>query len=56
VVLLWDGWATLARSDEKAFDVALTVLGSRVHADRGVPFSVLLRGEGPPVPGVTSLD
>jgi hypothetical protein len=56
VVLLWDGWATLARADEKAFSIALSVLGSRVNADRGVPFSVLLRGEGPPVPGVTSLD
>lgn len=56
VVLLWDGWATLARSDEKAFSIALSVLGSRVEADRGVPFAVLLRGEGPVVPGVTSLD
>lgn len=56
VLLLWDGWATLARSDERAFSIALSVLGSRVAADRGVPFSVLLRGEGPVVPGVTSLD
>ena len=56
VVLLWDGWATLARADERAFSVALSVLGSRVAADRGVPFSVLLRGEGPVVPGITSLD
>ena len=56
VVLLWDGWSTLARSDEKAFDIALSVLGSRVNADRGVPFSVLLRGEGPDVAGVPSLD
>jgi hypothetical protein len=56
VVLLWDGWATLARADEKAFSIALSVLGSRVHADRGVPFSVLLRGEGPDVPGISSLD
>lgn len=56
VVLLWDGWATLARGDEKAFDIALTVLGSRVHADRGVPFAVLLRGEGPEVAGLPSLD
>lgn len=56
VVLLWDGWSTLARGDERAFDIALTVLGSRVHADRGVPFSVLLRGEGPDVPGIASLD
>ena len=56
VLLLWDGWATLARTDEKAFNVALSVLGSRVHADRGVPFSVLLRGDGPPVPGILRLD
>jgi hypothetical protein len=56
VVLLWDGWATLARDDEKAFSIALSVLGSRVHADRGVPFAVLLRGDGPEVPGLPSLD
>ena len=56
VVLLWDGWGTLARSDERAFSIALSVLGSRVNADRGVPFAVLLRGEGPTVPGITSLD
>lgn len=56
VVLLWDGWSTLARGDEKAFSIALSVLGMRVHDDRGVPFTVLLRGEGPVVPGVTSLD
>ena len=56
VILLWDGWATLARGDEKAFSIALSVLGSRVNDDRGVPFSVLLRGDGPEVPGITSLD
>ena len=56
VVLLWDGWATLARADEKAFSIALSVLGSRVNDDRGVPFAVLLRGEGPAVPGISSLD
>ena len=56
VLLLWDGWATLARADEKAFNIALSVLGSRVHADRGVPFSVVLRGDGPVVPGIIRLD
>lgn len=56
VALLWDGWATLAREDERAFSIALSVLGSRVHAERAVPFTVLLRGEGPVVPGLTSLD
>ena len=29
--------------DEKAFSIALSVLGSRVNAERGVPFAVLLR-------------
>ena len=56
VILLWDGWSTLARSDKKAFSVALSVLGSRVNADRGMAFAVLLRGEGPTVDGVRSLD
>ncbi len=56
VVLLWDGWGTLARADQRAFSVALSVLGSRVNADKGMPFSVLLRGEGPDVPGLASLD
>jgi hypothetical protein len=49
VVLLWDGWSPLARHDEQAFHVALSVLGGRAHADRGCPFAVLLRGEGPPI-------
>ena len=49
VVLLWDGWSPLARHDEQAFKVALSVLGGRANADRGCPFAVLLRGEGPPI-------
>ena len=48
-VLLWDGWGPLARHDDQAFRVALSVLGGRVHADRGCGFAVLLRGEGPPL-------
>lgn len=47
VVLLWDGWSPLARHDEQAFHVALSVLGGRANADRGCAFGVLLRGEGP---------
>ena len=47
VVLVWDGWSPLARTDERSFSVALGVLAGRVHADRGGPFVVLLRGEGP---------
>ena len=56
VVLLWEGWGPFARADERAFSVALSVLGTRVNAERGGPFSVLLRGEGPDVPGIASLD
>jgi len=55
-VLLWDGWGPLARSDPQPLSVALSVLGTRVHADRGGPFAVLLRGEGPAVAGVPGLD
>ena len=51
-VLLWDGWGPLARADQQAFSVALSVLGTRVNAERGGRFAVLLRGEGPAVPGV----
>jgi hypothetical protein len=40
----------------RAFSVALSVLGTRVNADRGGPFSVLLRGEGPEPAGVARLD
>ena len=47
LVLVWDGWSPLCRHDEQAFHVALSVLGGRAHADRGGPFAVLLRGEGP---------
>jgi len=55
-LLLWDGWGPLARQDERAFSVSLSVLGGRVNADRGGPFVVVLRGEGPEVAGVPSLD
>ena len=55
-MLLWDGWGPLAREDHRAFSVALSVLGGRVNADKGGRFAVLLRGDGPAVDGVTSLD
>ena len=55
-VLLWDGWSPLAREDHRAFSVALSVLGGRVNAEKGGRFAVLLRGDGPDVPGVPSLD
>ena len=49
LVLVWDGWGPLARADEQALSVALSVLGGRVNAERRGKFAVLLRGEGPPV-------
>jgi hypothetical protein len=49
VILLWDGWSPLARHDEQAFKVALSVLGGRANADRGCKFAALLRGDGPPI-------
>jgi hypothetical protein len=55
-IVLWDGWGPLAREDPRAFSVALSVLGGRVNADKGGHFAVLLRGDGPDVPGVPSLD
>jgi len=49
IVFMWDGWSPLARHDEQAFSVALSVLGGRVNADKGGKFAVVLRGEGPPL-------
>jgi RNAse (barnase) inhibitor barstar len=53
-VLLWDGWGTLARDDQRAFDIAVDVLGGRSKGE-GEAFVALLRGEGPEV-DVASLD
>ncbi|HEY3015873.1 MAG TPA: barstar family protein [Nocardioides sp.] len=55
-VLLWDGWGTFARADERAFSMALSVLGQRVDEREAGKFSVLLRGEGPDLSDVPSLD
>lgn len=54
LVLLWDGWGPLARTDRSAFDSAAKILGSR-SADGSSPVTVLLRGEGPEI-DVPSLD
>ncbi|MEP6815975.1 MAG: barstar family protein [Marmoricola sp.] len=53
MVVLWDGWATLARVDGNAFEAALDVFMER--AGQTPPFAVLLRGDGPEV-DVPSLD
>lgn len=53
-VLLWDGWATLAREDRKSFDTLTELLAQRADGD-GAAFVTLLRGDGPDVE-VPSLD
>ena len=53
VVLLWDGWSTLARADEVTFGKVRQVLEER--AALAPPFTTLLRGDGPAV-DVPSLD
>jgi len=55
-VLLWDGWGPFAHTDETGFDKALEVLNARAADDSRGPFVVLLRGDGPDLPAVTSLD
>ena len=55
-IFLWDGWGPLARNDPQAFSVALSVLGTRVNAEREGAFAVLLRGDGPEPTGIVSLD
>lgn len=49
-VLLWDGWATLARADQAGFGAVRTILG-----DHTATLTTLLRGEGPDL-DVVSLD
>lgn len=57
VVLLWDGWGPFARADEHAFRVALDILRERSAAPSGGgAFAVLLRGDGPDLDTVPSLD
>ncbi len=47
VLVLWDGWGVFARSDRRAFDVAVDVFADRVEFERGGTFAVVLRGPGP---------
>jgi RNAse (barnase) inhibitor barstar len=52
-VLLWDGWAPLARGDEDCFNTVVKLMTDR--AASAPPFAALLRGDGPDV-DVPSLD
>lgn len=47
VLVLWDGWAPLARADRHAFDVAVDVFDARVDSERLGTFAVVLQGPGP---------
>lgn len=56
VVVLWEGWAPLARADRQAFDVTLSVLADRAELERAGPFAVLLKGPGPTDTDLPELD
>ncbi|MFT3872166.1 MAG: barstar family protein [Nocardioides sp.] len=55
-LLLWDGWGPFARHEEDSFDKIVKVLGERVAIADGGAFAVLMRGEGPEISGLQSLD
>lgn len=55
-VVLWEGWGPFAHADERGFSGALQVLRERAEAPDEAPFVVLLRGDGPELPAVSSLD
>ncbi len=55
-VLLWDGWGPLATDDRATFDGVLSVFLERVKAKRWGTLVVLLRGEGPDLGHVKSID
>lgn len=54
VVVLWDGWGTLARSEPDTFALVVEILLGRTRTVTP-PFSVLLRGAGPET-AIASLD
>ena len=54
--LLWEGWSAFARAEPVPFHSALEVLAAHARDDDTAKFVVLLRGEGPDLPEVASLD
>jgi RNAse (barnase) inhibitor barstar len=55
LVLLWDGWGPLAAEDETSFRTVLALFQDRVTTAGG-RFVVLLRGEGPLLEEIDSID
>ena len=47
LVLLWEGWSPLARSDRQTFDEVLAACRRRAHDAGAGKVAVILRGEGP---------
>ena len=47
LVLLWDGWSPLARSDRQTFDEVVAACRRRAHDAAAGKVAVILRGEGP---------
>ncbi|MEP6666259.1 MAG: barstar family protein [Nocardioidaceae bacterium] len=56
VVVLWEGWAPMARAERRVFDVAVGIFSDRVDQERAGPFAVLLRGPGPDDTQLPELD
>jgi hypothetical protein len=54
--VLWDGWGPFAHADANAFGASLAVLNERSRDDKHGRFVVLLRGDGPDLPELQSLD
>lgn len=54
-LLLWDGWGAFAEADPEVFSVVVELLGERCVDPGRPPFAVLLRGDGPALPGVEEL-
>jgi hypothetical protein len=54
--LLWEGWSAFARAEPVPFRSAVEVLSAHARDENTAPFVVLLRGEGPDLPEVASLD
>ncbi|NYG57998.1 RNAse (barnase) inhibitor barstar [Nocardioides daedukensis] len=55
-VLLWDGWGTLAADDERSFAILLDVLQERTQDRVGPRFDVVLRGAGPELAQLPTLE
>lgn len=56
VVVLWEAWSGLAYGEHPWFEVVLEILAERAGDERLGAFSVLLRGAGPDLAGVSLLD